>query len=115
MQAWGVSAFHALHCLAVIRGALQSARGLSADGGGGDGHGHGQGHGHGGGVGHGHGGGVGDEGGGDHYSDPKHVMHCFSYLAQVSGLSDKVAVGKRGDQREFLLTGCAIGAAVQRR
>ncbi|KAA6413231.1 MAG: hypothetical protein FRX48_02975 [Lasallia pustulata] len=101
VQAWGISAFHALHCLAMIRGALQSASGLRADGGSSYGQGHG------------HGGGGGDTGVGDHYWAPEHLMHCFSYLAQVSGLSDQVPVGKRGGHRGFLLTGCAIDAAVQ--
>lgn len=85
----------------MIRGALQSASGLRADGGWSYGRGHG------------HGGGGGDAGVGDHYWAPEHLMHCFSYLAQVSGLSDQVPVGKRGGHRGFLLTGCAIDAAVQ--
>lgn len=33
-QGWGVSALHVVHCLAMIRGALQSARGLRGDDGG---------------------------------------------------------------------------------
>ncbi|KAF2636001.1 hypothetical protein P280DRAFT_553343 [Massarina eburnea CBS 473.64] len=61
VQLWGISMFHQLHCLEMIRMTLQKEMGIKAKGN------------------HHHGGGKGAE----HEDDPEHITHCFSYLAQA--------------------------------
>lgn len=65
-ERWGVSMFHGLHCLQIIRSTLQQARENGMPSVSGDHRDHHQGH-------------------SDHL-DEVHVQHCFSYIAQVGYL-----------------------------
>lgn len=72
IHGWGISMFHALHCLQTIRTVVRESP-MMQEGSGGATHDHDDGH----------------DSGRDMMLDPGHVAHCIGYIAQVSFPTDR--------------------------
>lgn len=68
-QGWGVSMFHSIHCLGILRSTMQNYFGLAPENGGHGAHAHGQ-----------------RDGALLHVDERKHVEHCLGYIGRVSCL-----------------------------
>lgn len=69
-QGWGVSMFHSIHCLGILRSTMQNYFGLAPENGGHAAHAHGQ-----------------RDGATLHVDERKHVEHCLGYIGRVRCLS----------------------------
>lgn len=69
-QGWGVSMFHSIHCLGILRSTMQNYFGLAPENGGHAAHAHGQ-----------------RDGATIHVGERKHVEHCLGYIGRVRCLS----------------------------
>lgn len=65
-QGWGVSMFHSIHCLRILRSTMQNYFGLAPENGGHAAHAHGQ-----------------RDGATLHVDERKHVEHCLGYIGRV--------------------------------
>lgn len=65
-QGWGVSMFHSIHCLGILRSTMQNYFGLAPENGGHAAHAHGQ-----------------RDGATLHVDERKHVEHCLGYIGRV--------------------------------
>ncbi|PTB41007.1 hypothetical protein M441DRAFT_194351 [Trichoderma asperellum CBS 433.97] len=65
-QGWGVSMFHSIHCLGILRSTMQNYFGLASDNGGHGAHAHGQ-----------------RDGATLHVGERNHVEHCLGYIGRA--------------------------------